>query len=39
VRSGDTLSSIARAFGTTARQLQAWNAERYPSLTVNPGII
>ena len=39
VQRGDTLFSIARAYATTARQLQAWNAERYPSLIVNPGII
>lgn len=36
VRPGDSLSSIARAFGTTVAQLQAWNAERYPSLVTNP---
>jgi peptidoglycan/xylan/chitin deacetylase (PgdA/CDA1 family) len=39
VRSGDSLSSIARAFGATARQLQAWNAERYPSLASSPNVI
>jgi peptidoglycan/xylan/chitin deacetylase (PgdA/CDA1 family) len=39
VQPGDTLSSIGRAFATTARQLQAWNADRYPSLVTNPGII
>ena len=33
---GDTLFSIARAWGTTVAQLQAWNAERYPSLVTNP---
>ena len=39
VRGGDTLSSIARAYGTTTTQLQAWNATRYPSLATNAGII
>jgi len=33
---GDTLFSIARAWNTTVAQLQAWNAERYPSLATNP---
>ena len=33
---GDTLFSIARAWNTTVAQLQAWNAERYPSLVTNP---
>ena len=33
---GDTLFSIATRFGVTVEQLQAWNAERYPSLTSNP---
>ena len=33
---GDTLFSIARAWSTTVAQLQAWNAERYPSLVTNP---
>ena len=36
VRAGDTLWSIARARGTTIGQLQAWNAERYPSLLTDP---
>lgn len=39
VQPGDTLSSIARAFGTTVDQLRAWNAERYPSLLANPNVI
>jgi peptidoglycan/xylan/chitin deacetylase (PgdA/CDA1 family) len=39
VKAGDTLSSIARAFGTSSRQLQAWNASSYPSLVTDPGII
>jgi len=33
---GETLSSIARAWGTTVGQLQTWNAERYPSLVSDP---
>jgi hypothetical protein len=32
VRPGDTLSSIARQFGTTARSIAFWNRTRYPSL-------
>ena len=36
VQGGDTLSSIARTWGTTVAQLQAWNAERYPSLASDP---
>jgi peptidoglycan/xylan/chitin deacetylase (PgdA/CDA1 family)/LysM repeat protein len=36
VQGGDSLSSIARAWGTTVVQLQAWNAVRYPSLTDDP---
>jgi peptidoglycan/xylan/chitin deacetylase (PgdA/CDA1 family) len=36
VRAGDTLSSIARAWGTTIAQLQTWNAGRYPSLATDP---
>ncbi|MGH2455013.1 MAG: LysM peptidoglycan-binding domain-containing protein, partial [Candidatus Limnocylindria bacterium] len=36
VRAGDTLFSIARSWGTTVAQLQAWNAERYPSLAADP---
>ena len=39
VRRGDSLSSIARAYGTSSQQLQSWNADRYPSLATNPGII
>ena len=39
VKAGDSLSSIARAFATSSRQLQAWNANRYPSLATNPGVI
>lgn len=32
VRSGDSLTSIARLFGTTARSIAYWNRDRYPSL-------
>ena len=39
VKPGDGLAAIARAFGTTVAQLQAWNAERYPSITTNPNVI
>ena len=33
---GDTLYSIAIRFGVTVEQLQAWNAERYPTLASDP---
>ncbi len=33
---GDTLFSIARAWGATVGQLQAWNADRYASLADDP---
>ena len=33
---GDTLFSIARAWDTTVAQLQAWNADRHPSLADDP---
>jgi peptidoglycan/xylan/chitin deacetylase (PgdA/CDA1 family) len=36
---GDSLAAIARAYGTTTAQLQAWNAGRYPSLADNPNVI
>jgi peptidoglycan/xylan/chitin deacetylase (PgdA/CDA1 family) len=39
VRAGDTLFSIARTWGTSVEQLQAWNAERYPSLATNPNVL
>jgi peptidoglycan/xylan/chitin deacetylase (PgdA/CDA1 family)/LysM repeat protein len=39
VRAGDSLAAIARAYGTTTGQLQAWNADRYPSLATNPNVI
>ena len=32
VRPGDTLTSIARQFGTTARSIAFWNRATYPSL-------
>ncbi len=32
VRPGDTLTSIARDQGTTARSIAFWNRQRYPSL-------
>lgn len=32
VGSGDSLNSIARLFGTTARSIAFWNRARYPSL-------
>ena len=32
VRPGDTLTSIARRHGTTARSISFWNRQRYPSL-------
>ncbi|MDQ2966469.1 MAG: polysaccharide deacetylase family protein, partial [Chloroflexota bacterium] len=32
VKSGDSLISIARAFGTTVRSIGFWNRDRYPSL-------
>ncbi len=39
VVAGDTLYSIARRFDTSVAQLQAWNAERYPSLVGDPASI
>ena len=44
VQSGDTLTSIARQFGTTARSIAYWNREAHPSLdpdspTYEPGLI
>ena len=32
VKRGDTLTSIAKAHGTTARSLAFWNRTTYPSL-------
>ena len=39
VKRGDSLAAIARAYGTTSEQLQAWNSDRYPSLAANPNVI
>jgi peptidoglycan/xylan/chitin deacetylase (PgdA/CDA1 family) len=39
VRGGDTLSSIARAWGTTVAQLQEWNANAHPSLVTDPSTL
>lgn len=39
VKVGDTLSSIARMWGTTVAQLQAWNADRHPSLVEDPNVL
>jgi len=39
VRAGDTLSSIARAWGTSVAQLQAWNSTSYPSLVADPNTL
>jgi peptidoglycan/xylan/chitin deacetylase (PgdA/CDA1 family)/LysM repeat protein len=36
VVAGDTLYGIARRFGTSVAQLQAWNAAQYPSLATDP---
>ncbi len=32
VKSGDSLTSIAKAHGTTARSIAFWNRTRHPSL-------
>lgn len=32
VAAGETLTSIARLYGTTARSIAYWNRDRYPSL-------
>ena len=32
VTAGETLTSIARLYGTTARSIAYWNRDRYPSL-------
>ena len=39
VQPGDSLAAIARAYGTSSGQLQAWNSGRYPSLAGNPNVI
>ncbi|HEY7331519.1 MAG TPA: polysaccharide deacetylase family protein [Candidatus Limnocylindria bacterium] len=39
VQPGDTLFSIARTWGTSVAQLQAWNADRYPALAADPDVL
>ena len=39
VRTGDSLAAIARSYGTSTGQLQAWNSGRYPSMADNPNVI
>jgi peptidoglycan/xylan/chitin deacetylase (PgdA/CDA1 family) len=39
VAPGDTMYGIATRFGTTVTQLQAWNAERYPSLARDASVL
>ena len=39
VRPGDSLAAIARSYGTSTGQLQAWNSGRYPSMADNPNVI
>lgn len=39
VRRGDSLAAIARSYGTSTGQLQAWNSGRYPSMADNPNVI
>ena len=39
VQAGDTAFAIARRFGTTVAQLQAWNADRYPSLARDASVL
>ncbi len=39
VQPGDSLAAIARSYGTTTDQLQAWNSGRYPSLAGDPNVI
>ena len=39
VQPGDSLAAIARSYGTSSGQLQAWNSGRYPSLAGNPNVI
>jgi len=36
VQPGDTLFGIAQRFATSIEQLQAWNANAYPSLVTDP---
>lgn len=35
VRAGDTLGRLASKYGTSVKQLQAWNKSKYPSLASN----
>jgi peptidoglycan/xylan/chitin deacetylase (PgdA/CDA1 family) len=39
VQPGDSLAAIARSYGTSTTQLQAWNSGRYPSLAGDPDSI
>ncbi|MGC8946358.1 MAG: CAP domain-containing protein [Anaerolineae bacterium] len=39
VRPGDSLSKIAAKYSTTVQELVRFNADRYPSLKTNPGLI
>ena len=39
VQPGDSLGAIARSYGTTSGQLQAWNSVSYPSLAGDPNVI
>jgi peptidoglycan/xylan/chitin deacetylase (PgdA/CDA1 family) len=39
VMSGDTLSSIGRAWRVSVAQLLAWNSDRYPSLASDPNAL
>lgn len=39
VRRGDSLAAIARSFGTSTEELQAWNSGRYPSMADSPNVI
>jgi peptidoglycan/xylan/chitin deacetylase (PgdA/CDA1 family) len=39
VRGGESLTGIARLYGTTLSDLQEMNADRYPSIVTDPGII
>lgn len=39
VQPGDSLAAIARSYGTSSGQLQAWNIGRYPSLAGSPNVI
>ncbi len=39
VQPGDTLGAIAARFQVTVQELVAANADRYPTLTANPGLV